>query len=98
MDYAQCVSLVRLKPYIGLAITNILCEQQPKVLQKVGVFESEQISIHRWKHGLGKLQLQFLTKFLNRNMHELVRLNQDFFFECPQLLANYLDAMRITPT
>ena len=82
-----------LKPYVGPTLTNIAEEQQPEVLDEAEVIEPEQILLHRWKHGSGRRKRQFFTKFRERGTHEAVWLDQEFFLDYPQILADYLDAM-----
>ena len=86
-----------LKPYVGPALTDIAEEQQPEVLDEAEVIEPEQILLHRWKHGSGRRKRQFFTKFRERGTHEAVWLDQEFFLEYPQILADYLDAMQLPP-
>ena len=85
------------KPYVGPPLTKLSDEQQPKVLDEAEVVEPDQILLHRWKHGSGRRQRQYLTKFRDRGTHEAVWLDGDFFIEYPQLLADYLDAMQLSP-
>ena len=86
-----------LKPYAGPPLTTVPDEQQPEVLDDAEIVDLELILLHRWKHGSGRCQRQFLTKFRDRRTHEAVWLDQDFFVEYPQLLADYMDAMRLPP-
>lgn len=97
MDHAQRFHVSWLKPYIGPPVDSIPDEQQPEVLDEAEVVEPEQILLHRWKHGSGRRQRQFFTKFRDRGTHEAVWLDQDFFIEYSQLLAAYLDAMKLPP-
>ena len=83
-----------LKPYVGPAFEDVTDEQ---ILDEAEIIEPEQLLLHRWKHGSGRRQRQYLTKFRDRGTHETVWLDQEFFLEFPQLLADYLDAMRLPP-
>lgn len=86
-----------LKPYVGPALTDIVDEQQPEILDEAEGIEPEQILLHRWKHGSGRWKRQLFTKYRERDTHEVVWLDQEFFLEYPQILADYLDAMQLLP-
>lgn len=72
------------KPYVGPPLTKVSDEQQPEVLDEAEVVEHDHILLHRWKHGLGRRQRQYLTKFRDRCTHEAIWLDGDFFIEYPQ--------------
>lgn len=62
------------------------------------VIEPEQVLLPCWKHGSDRRLRQFYTKFKDRGIYEVVWLDEDFFQEYPQLLADYLEAMDQLPS
>ena len=84
-----------LQHFQGDPPTTIPDEEQPDIIDEAEIMESEQILLHRFRHGTKKQKRQYFLKFKDRGTHEAVWVDEDFFSTYPEVLADYKEAMQL---
>ena len=72
-----------LQHFQGKPPTSIPEEDEPELIDDSEVMKSEQILLHRFRHGTNKQQRQYFLKFKDHGTHEAVWVDEEFSLHTP---------------